>query len=105
MGTDRKAGDWGGAGTDPCGVGELGVFRACDLRSFQQASEVGLKDAAAVSVRGGVRSRGGAPRVLSRAVGRGLNLGWRACVGAGPGGERGGGARPRGRAPKGTEGG
>ena len=39
--------------------GELGVFRACDLRSFQQASEVGLKDAAAASVRGGVRPEAG----------------------------------------------
>ena len=83
--------------------GELGVFRACDLRSFQQASEVGLKDAAAASVRGGVRPRGGAPRGLSQAVGRGLDSGWCACVGAGPGGELGGGARPRGGAPKGTE--
>ena len=52
--------------------GELGVSRACDLRSFPQASEVGPRDAAAASVRGGVRPRGGAPRGLSRAVGRGL---------------------------------
>lgn len=85
--------------------GELGVFSACDLRSFQQASEVGPKDAAAASVRGRVRPRGGAPRGLSRAVGRGPDLGWCACMGAGPGGEQsgGGGDRPRGGAPKGTE--
>ena len=85
--------------------GELGVSRACDLRSFPQASEVGPRDAAAASVRGGVRPRGGAPRGLSRAVGWGLDLGWCASMGARPRGEQsgGGGDRPRGGAPKGTE--
>ena len=103
MGTDCKAGGWGGAGTDPCGVG--GTRSLPCLRLAEQASEVGPRDAAAASVRGGVRPRGGAPRGLSRAVGRGLDLGWCACMGARPRGEQsgGGGDRPRGGAPKGTE--